>query len=50
MQAGLVQSLCRLLTAYANAGGPHHNGVCFGDTCPRPHLAAEMLGAEHFEI
>ena len=23
------------LTAYANAGGPHHNALCFGDARPR---------------
>jgi L-arabinose isomerase len=40
----------RLLTAYANAGGPHHNAVCFGDARPRLRLAAAILGAEHFEF
>lgn len=35
------------LTAYAHAGGPHHNAVCFGDARPRLELAAALLGADY---
>jgi L-arabinose isomerase len=38
------------LTAYANAGGPHHSAVCFGDARPRLKLAAKMLAADYCEI
>jgi L-arabinose isomerase len=38
------------LTAYAQAGGPHHNAVCFGDARPRLRMAAEMLGAQFYEL
>ncbi len=38
------------LTAYAMAGGPHHNAVCFGDPCRRFQLAAGLLGAEYIEL
>ena len=38
------------LTAYAKAGGPHHNAVCFGDARRRLRLAARMLGADYVEI
>jgi len=38
------------LTAYAKAGGPHHNAVCFGDARRRLRFAASMLGAEYVEI
>jgi len=38
------------LTAYATAGGPHHNTVCFGDARRRLSMAARMLGAEYSEI
>jgi L-arabinose isomerase len=38
------------LTAYAKAGGPHHNAVCFGDACRRLKLAAELVGADYCEI
>lgn len=38
------------LTAYAKAGGPHHNAVCFGDARPRLRLAAGMLGADYIEV
>jgi L-arabinose isomerase len=38
------------LSAYAKAGGPHHNAVCFGDARPIVRAAAELLGAEYFEI
>lgn len=38
------------LTRYAEAGGPHHNAVCFGDARRRVRLAAEMLNVEYTEI
>jgi len=38
------------LTAYAKAGGPHHNGVCFGDARGRLRAAARLLGAEYVEV
>jgi L-arabinose isomerase len=40
----------QFLTAYANAGGPHHNMVCFGDARRRLRLAAGFMGAEYVEI
>jgi L-arabinose isomerase len=45
--AGDVRSF---LTAYARAGGPHHNAVCFGDARRRLRMAAAMLGAEYLEV
>ncbi|MFH1919910.1 MAG: hypothetical protein ABIP48_08510 [Planctomycetota bacterium] len=38
------------LTAYAKAGGPHHNAVCFGDATPRIRAAAELLDADYREV
>ncbi len=38
------------LTAYATAGGPHHNAVCFGDARQRLAMAADLIGAEYVEI
>jgi L-arabinose isomerase len=38
------------LTAYAEAGGPHHNAVSFGDARPRLKIAAKMLDADYIEI
>jgi L-arabinose isomerase len=38
------------LTDYALAGGPHHNGVCFGDARPRLRHAAAILGADYVEL
>jgi hypothetical protein len=38
------------LTAYANAGGPHHNAVCFGDVRRRLRFAAAMLDADYVEL
>ena len=38
------------LTAYARAGGPHHNAVCFGDARRRLRLAAGLLGADYIEL
>jgi L-arabinose isomerase len=40
----------QFLTAYANAGGPHHNAVCFGDARRRLKFAADMIGAEYCAI
>jgi len=40
----------RFLTAYATAGGPHHNAVIFGDARPRLRFAAKLLGADYCEI
>jgi L-arabinose isomerase len=42
--------LRRFLTAYARAGGPHHNAVCFGDARRRLAMAAGMIDAEYCEI
>ncbi len=38
------------LTAYAQAGGPHHCAVCCGDARPRLRRLAEMIGAEYCEL
>jgi len=38
------------LTAYATAGGPHHNAVCFGDARRRLRLAAGFLDADYIEL
>ncbi len=38
-----------LLTAYAKAGGPHHNAVCFGDATSRIRAAARLLDADFCE-
>lgn len=38
------------LTAYATAGGPHHNAVCFGDARRRLRVAAKMINADYIEI
>jgi L-arabinose isomerase len=40
----------QFLTDYANAGGPHHNMVCFGDARRRLRLAAGLMGADYVEI
>jgi L-arabinose isomerase len=40
----------RFLTAYATAGGPHHNAVCFGDGRRRLRFAAGLIGADYCEI
>ncbi len=45
--AGAVRSF---LTAYAKAGGPHHNAVCFGDARRRLRMAAAMLDADYVEL
>jgi len=38
------------LTAYAKAGGPHHNAVCFGDARRRLRMAAALLDADYVEL
>ena len=38
------------LTAYAAAGGPHHNAVCFGDARERLKIAARLLDADYCEV
>jgi len=38
------------LTAYAKAGGPHHNAVCFGDARGRIRTAADLLDADYCEV
>ncbi len=35
------------LTAYAKAGGPHHNALCFGNATGRLQLLARMLDADY---
>ncbi len=40
----------QFLTAYATAGGPHHNAVCFGDARRRLRFAAGLIGADYCEI
>jgi L-arabinose isomerase len=40
----------QFLTAYANAGGPHHNCICYGDARRRLRLASWLLGAEYIEL
>ena len=32
------------LTAYAKAGGPHHNALCFGDATARLQLRRSTAG------
>ena len=38
------------LTAYAKAGGPHHNALCFGDARTRIAAAATLLDADYMEV
>ncbi len=38
------------LTAYALAGGPHHNALCFGDARPRLRQLASLLQADYCEV
>lgn len=40
----------QFLTAYATAGGPHHNAVCFGDARRRLRFAAGLIGADYCEV
>jgi len=55
MQAPHSKLLCGgdvrdFLTAYARAGGPHHNAVCFGDARGRLKMAAKLLDADYCEV
>ena len=45
-----VGGVRQFLNAYATAGGPHHNAVCFGDARRRLQFAAGLLGADHIPI
>lgn len=45
-----ARDVSHFLTAYAKAGGPHHNAVCFGDARQRLRLAAGWLGADYIEL
>ena len=38
------------LTAYAQAGGPHHCALCGGDARGRLRHAAELLDADYVEV
>ncbi len=38
------------LTAYATAGGPHHNAVCFGDARGQIRAVAELIDADYHEL
>jgi L-arabinose isomerase len=38
------------LTAYAKAGGPHHNALCFGDARARLRQVARLLDADFVSI
>ena len=38
------------LTDYANAGGPHHAAICFGDATRRLAMAARILDADFITI
>lgn len=38
------------LTAYAKAGGPHHNALSFGDATRRIRAAADLLDADYCEV
>lgn len=42
--------VCAWLTAYAQAGGPHHHAMCFGDATGRIRAAAGLLDADYCEI
>ena len=39
-----------LLTAYAKAGGPHHNAVCFGDARAVLKTVAKLVDADFREV
>lgn len=60
---GPIESLCApnakiqpdgnvrdFLTAYAKAGGPHHNALCFGDARARLAKAAALLSVDYCEV
>ena len=38
------------LTAYAKAGGPHHNAICFGDARRPLEQTARLLDADYVEV
>ena len=38
------------LTRYAQAGGPHHNAICFGDARPLLRTLAPLLAADYCEV
>jgi L-arabinose isomerase len=38
------------LTAYAQAGGPHHHALCWGDARPRLKTLARLLDADYCEV
>ena len=38
------------LTAYGQAGGPHHNVLCVGDVRRRIKFTADLLGADYVEV
>lgn len=38
------------LTRYAQAGGPHHHALAFGDARPRLQIAARLLNADYCEV
>ena len=38
------------LTRYAQAGGPHHNAVCFGDARRRLQFVAQLLDADYLAL
>lgn len=40
----------KFLTGYAQAGGPHHNAIVFGDARSRLRLAAELIPADYQEV
>ena len=44
------QDVRSFLTAYARAGGPHHNAVCFGNARRRLQMAAAMLDTDYVEL
>ena len=44
------QEVRSFLTAYARAGGPHHNAVCFGNARRRLQMAAAMLDTDYVEL
>ena len=38
------------LTAYAEAGGPHHLAVCCGDAREKLGILAKLLGADFIDL
>jgi L-arabinose isomerase len=45
-----VMDVRAFLTAYATAGGPHHNVICLGDARRRLRMASKMMGADYCEL